>query len=76
MILQEQCDGVPKIKAIKKEQKLYLWDWSQASSLGERFENLVVNHLLKYCHYQQDVHGEEYELWCITFFKLLKPAKN
>ena len=54
--------GVPKIKAVKKEQKLYLWDWSQVSSLGERFENLVASHLLKYCHYQQDFYGEEYEL--------------
>jgi predicted AAA+ superfamily ATPase len=54
--------GAPKIKAVKKEQKLYLWDWSQVGSIGERFENLVACHLLKYCHYKQDVEGEEYEL--------------
>ncbi len=54
--------GSAKIRAVKKEQKLYLWDWSQVESPGIRFENLVASHLLKYCHYQEDVEGHRMEL--------------
>lgn len=54
--------GSPKIRAVKKEQKLYLWDWSQIENKGTRFENLVASHLLKYCHFVEDVEGEEMEL--------------
>jgi hypothetical protein len=46
--------GASKIRAVKKEQKLYLWDWSQVEDPGARFENMVASHLLKYCHYLQD----------------------
>lgn len=54
--------GSSKIRAVKKEQKLYLWDWSQVLSKGIRFENLVASHLLKYCHYLEDVEGHRMEL--------------
>lgn len=54
--------GSPKIRAVKKEKKLYLWDWSQVEDPGERFENMVACHLLKYCHFHQDVNGEKMEL--------------
>lgn len=54
--------GSPKIRAVKKLQKLYLWDWSQVSDEGFRFENLVASHLLKYCHYIEDTQGHEMEL--------------
>lgn len=54
--------GAPKIKAVKKEQKLYLWDWSTVTSDGARFENLVASHLLKYCHFREDAFGEKMEL--------------
>lgn len=54
--------GSPKIRAVKKEQKLYLWDWSQVSSAGARFENLVASHLLKFCHFQEDTQGYRMEL--------------
>ena len=46
--------GAPRIRAVKKETKLYLWDWSQAQGKGPRFENLVACHLLKYCHLLED----------------------
>jgi hypothetical protein len=44
--------GAPKIRAVKKERKLYLWDWSMTPEGGPRFENLVasplaLNHLAK-----------------------------
>jgi predicted AAA+ superfamily ATPase len=54
--------GTPKVRAIKKAQKHYHWDWSLVGSPGARFENLVASHLLKWVHWQQDVEGHDYEL--------------
>ncbi len=54
--------GSAKIRAVKKEQKLYLYDWSQVETPGIRFENMVASHLLKYCHYMEDVEGFKMEL--------------
>jgi len=54
--------GAPKIRAVKKEQKLYFWDWAQIENQGARFENLVASHLLKYCHFIEDTEGEKMEL--------------
>ena len=33
-------------RALRKEAKTYLWDWSELESSGARFENLVAVHLL------------------------------
>lgn len=54
--------GSPKIRAVKKERKLYLWDWSPIENPGIRFENMVAGHLLKYCHYLEDTQGFDMEL--------------
>ncbi len=54
--------GPPKIRAIKKEPKLYLYDWTQIEDLGARFENMVAFHLLKWVHFQQDYNGLNVEL--------------
>ena len=54
--------GAPKVRAVKKERKLYLYDWSQVEGQGARFENMVASHLLKFCHYQEDTAGEKMEL--------------
>ncbi len=54
--------GSRRIRALKKQQKLYLWDWSMVPELGPRFENLVAAQLLKYCHWQEDVEGHRMEL--------------
>ena len=54
--------GSPKIRAVKKTSKLYLWDWSEVPTLGARFENLVAAQLLKFCHFQEDTQGERMEL--------------
>jgi uncharacterized protein len=54
--------GPEKIRAVKKEQKLYLWDWSQVEDEGERFENMMACQLLKYCHFHEDINGEKMEL--------------
>lgn len=54
--------GSPLIRAVIKEQKLYLWDWSVISDPGARFENMVASQLLKYCHYMHDWEGYNMEL--------------
>lgn len=50
------------IRSIKKEPKLYLWDWSEVGEPGARFENLVAGHLLKLCHFLYDGDGLKAEL--------------
>lgn len=54
--------GATKIRAVKKEQKHYHFDWSLVPPLPLRFENLVASHLLKWVHFRQDVLGEDLEL--------------
>jgi hypothetical protein len=54
--------GPPKVRAVKKERKLYLWDWSMTPEGGPRFENLVASQLLKYCHWIEDTEGHAMEL--------------
>ncbi len=58
--------GAPRIRAVKKEQKHYHFNWAMIENEGPRFENMVAGHLLKWVHYKQDVEGENYEL---RFFK-------
>jgi predicted AAA+ superfamily ATPase len=54
--------GAPKLKAVKKEQKHYHFDWSIVPDRGPRFENLVACHVLKWCQYREDSKGESIEL--------------
>ena len=54
--------GAPKIRAIKKAQKHYLFDWTQVPEMPQRFENLVAMALLKWVHYQHDAEGRDLEL--------------
>jgi len=54
--------GAPRIKAVKKEQKLYCWDWARVPNAGAAFENLIAVHLLRFVHWAQDVWGERLEL--------------
>jgi predicted AAA+ superfamily ATPase len=54
--------GAPKIRALKKANKLYLWDWSEIQDIGARRENLVASHLLKFCHWMEDIEGHNMEL--------------
>lgn len=42
--------GAPRIRAVKKEQKHYHYDWSLVPDMPQRFENLVAIHLLKWVH--------------------------
>lgn len=54
--------GPPRVRAVKKERKLYFWDWSMAPEGGPRLENLVASQLLKYCHFVEDTEGYAMEL--------------
>ena len=54
--------GAPRIRAVRKEKKLYLWDWSGVPDTGARFENMVASHLLKLCHHVEDTQGYSMEL--------------
>jgi predicted AAA+ superfamily ATPase len=54
--------GAPRIRAVKKEQKHYHFDWSVVPSDPARFENLVACHLLKWVHFEQDARGRDLEL--------------
>ncbi len=54
--------SIKGINALRKERKLYLWDWSQVSDDTARLENMVASHLLKFCHFLYDVHGYQAEL--------------
>lgn len=54
--------GAPRIKAVRKEQKLYLWDWARIDNEAARFENLLVSHLHKLVHFLEDNRGERVEL--------------
>jgi predicted AAA+ superfamily ATPase len=52
-----------KIRALKKEPKLYLWDWSEVTDTGARFENMIAGHLLKMVHFLVDYEGYNAELY-------------
>ncbi len=54
--------GAPTIRAVKKTQKHYHFDWSVVPEEGPRFENVVASHLLKWVHFQQDIDGRDIEL--------------
>ncbi|HIJ40416.1 MAG TPA: ATP-binding protein [Deltaproteobacteria bacterium] len=54
--------GPPTIRAVKKEQKLYLWDWSLITEPGARFENFIASQLLKFCHFLEDTEGFRMDL--------------
>lgn len=51
------------IRSLKKEKKLYLWDWSEIEGPGIRFENMVASHLFKFCNFLRYRLGEKAELF-------------
>ncbi|MGQ0653330.1 MAG: DUF4143 domain-containing protein [Betaproteobacteria bacterium] len=51
-----------RIRAVKKQQKHYHFDWSVVAADGARFENMVGAHLLKWTHFEQDTKGRDLEL--------------
>jgi hypothetical protein len=54
--------GAPRIRAVKKAQKHYHFDWTLIPDMALRFENMVAMHLLKWVHHMQDTQGLDLEL--------------
>lgn len=50
------------IKSLRKEPKMYLWDWSQIEDEAIRLENMIASHLLKMAHFFYDTAGYKIEL--------------
>ena len=53
------------IKSLRKEPKLYLWDWSEIREEGIRLENMMALHLLKFCNFLYDVEGYKAQLYYV-----------
>lgn len=51
------------IKSLRRQPKIYLWDWSQIEKEGARFENIIASHLLKLVHFLHDSEGYKAELF-------------
>lgn len=51
------------IRSIKKDSKLYLFDWSEVENEAARFENLIASHLLKMTQYLKEYEGYRTELF-------------
>lgn len=49
-------------RSLKKEGKIYLYDWTEVEDKGARFENLIASHLLKACHVWTDLGYGEFDL--------------
>ena len=50
-------------RSIRREGKVYLWDYAVVHDPAARFENLVACHLLKTCHFWTDTGEGEFELF-------------
>jgi len=50
------------LKSLKKEPKLFLWDYMEIKDIWNKNENLVSNHLLKWIHFLQDVYWYDVKL--------------
>lgn len=48
--------------ALKKEPKLYLYDYTTVENEGALFENLVSNHLMKFCNFWTDSGWGDFKL--------------
>lgn len=50
--LKPWSKSVPR--SLKKDGKIYLYNWTEVEEAGFKFENLLACHLLKACHYWTD----------------------
>ncbi len=50
-------------KSLRKQPKIYLWDWSILNDKGARNENFVASHLLKAVHFWNDIGFGDYDLY-------------
>jgi len=54
--------GASRLRAVRKAQKHYHFDWTLVGDPPRAFENLVASHLLKWVHFEQDTRGRDIEL--------------
>lgn len=54
--------GVPFLRAVKKEQKHYHFDWTLVQNPGTKFENMMAVHLLKWVNFEEDTQARLLEL--------------
>jgi len=47
---------------VRKEPKIYFWDWTKAHEPASRLENLIAVHLLRFVNWLEDVEGVKCEL--------------
>jgi len=52
-------------RTLRKEGKLYLWDYSEVNNSASRFENMIASHLLKFCHFWTDNGTGNFELFSL-----------
>jgi uncharacterized protein len=52
-------------KSLRKQPKIFLWDWSVIRDPGARHENFVASHLLKAVHWWSDIGLGTYQLYFI-----------
>lgn len=52
-------------QSLKKQPKLYLWDWSEVGAEPARFENMVAGHLLKAVHFWNDTGEGNFSLYYV-----------
>lgn len=50
-------------RSLRREGKVYLWDYAAITDEAARFENLVACHLLKTCHYWTDTGEGTFDLF-------------
>jgi len=50
------------LKSLKKEPKLYLWDYTEIKDIWARNENILANHLLKWVHFLEDIYWYDIKL--------------
>ena len=49
-------------RSLRKEGKIYMWDYGEVPGPAPRFENMIANHLLKACHLWTDTGEGTFEL--------------
>ncbi|MFH1452544.1 MAG: ATP-binding protein [Armatimonadota bacterium] len=54
------------IKSLRRQPKMYLWDWSQIKDKDKRLENLIASALLKTAHFLHDAEGYKTQ---VTFLR-------
>lgn len=52
-------------KSLRKQPKIYLWDWSPIQDEGARIESFVASHLLKAVHWWTDLGLGQFDLFYI-----------